>query len=429
MENPEFLWGAATSSHQVEGNNKFNDWWQWETQNKIKVPSGIACNHYQLFREDIDLISRLGHNAHRFSLEWSRFSPEKNTWNEEAFQHYEQVLIELTRRGIEPVVTLHHFTNPVWFNREGGWESREALPYFLEFVEKAVSRLGKYVRYWITINEPLIYLYHGFLGGLWPPGHQSFSVTLRAMRNLMEAHIQSYKIIHSLYEGRFRKPVWVSIAKHMSHCTPCRPDHLPDRLAVYFRNWLFNDGFLDAVWNGFVFFPGMFCEQLSGDRTLDFIGVNYYSRDFIRFSGLVNDQSIGVACDKKHHKEDVRELNQMGWEVYPEGIYHCLMRLKKFKLPVIITENGICAFHDEQRSRFIRDHVEQVARVRRDGIPVLGYLYWSLMDNFEWAYGFAPRFGIVEVDYGSQQRNIRASAYVLAETCRKLGAEISGRHT
>ncbi|MBI3313274.1 MAG: glycoside hydrolase family 1 protein, partial [Candidatus Omnitrophica bacterium] len=177
-----FLWGAATSSHQVEGNNCANDWWEWETQGKFKEPSGLACNQYDLFREDIELISRLGHNAHRFSLEWSRLEPQENQWNEDAFKHYEEIFKELKARHIEPVVTLHHFTNPVWFNQNGGWLGEKSSFYFNRYVEKAVRAFGRYVRFWVTINEPLIYLYYGFYAGEWPPGIKSYPQSLQVIR-------------------------------------------------------------------------------------------------------------------------------------------------------------------------------------------------------------------------------------------------------
>lgn len=414
-----FLWGTATSSHQVEGNNRYNDWWDWEIKGKLKEPSALACDQYRLFREDIELISRLGHNAYRFSLEWSRFEPEENQWSEEAFKHYEEIFKELRARKIEPVVTLHHFTSPVWFNQKGGWLEKTSAFYFNRFVERVARAYGKYVRFWVTINEPLIYLYHGFYAGQWPPGIKSYPDSLKVLRSLLEAHIAAYRTIHRLDEDLGR-PAYVSVAHHMTAFTPCRRHCLSDKVSVYLRNWFFNDAFFNALDTGFLFFPGIFCEFLSGSRTLDYLGVNYYTRDFTRFAGFGEERSIGAICQKGHHEDEVRQFNQMGWEVYPEGIYQVLKRLKRFRLPILITENGICASEDGQRSRFIRDHLTEVKRAQDEGLPVHGYFYWSLLDNFEWAHGFGPRFGIVEVDYKTQARKVRSSAQVLGETCRQL---------
>ncbi|MBI3313358.1 MAG: glycoside hydrolase family 1 protein, partial [Candidatus Omnitrophica bacterium] len=340
-----------------------------------------------------------------------------------AFKHYEEIFKELKARHIEPVVTLHHFTNPIWFNQNGGWLGEKSSFYFNRYAEKVVLAFGRYVRFWVTINEPLIYLYYGFYAGEWPPGIKSYPQSLQVIRAFLEAHIAAYRTIHHFYEG-LQKPVYVSVAHHMTAFTPCRRESMMDRLSVYLRNWFFNDAFFDALHTGFLFFPGIFCEFLSGSRALDFLGVNYYTRDFIRFAGLGEDRSIGGICEKGHHKHEIQEFNQMGWEVYPEGIYQVLRRLKRFGLPVLVLENGICALDDEQRSRFIRDHLAQVKRAKDEGVPVQGYFHWSLLDNFEWAHGFGPRFGIVEVDYKSQARKIRQSAQVLGETCRKLFCSI-----
>jgi len=234
-----FLWGAATSSHQVEGDNHANDWWHWERAQKVKEPSGRACNHYQKFREDFEIASKLGHTAHRFSIEWSRLEPEKGVWNNQAFDHYREVLEDLRHRGIEPFVTLHHFTNPEWFAHEGGWLNPESVNYFAKYVKRIVKALGDHVQYWVTINEPLVFLYYGYSEGTWPPGHRSFSDSMKVFRNLLLAHLKSYQAIHRHYETVLRKPVQVSIAKHMIHFTPCRKTSFKDQLITFLRDRFF----------------------------------------------------------------------------------------------------------------------------------------------------------------------------------------------
>lgn len=424
MNRLPFLWGTATSSHQIEGNNSSNDWWAWEQAGLLKEPSGLACDHYRRFREDFDICSKLGHNAHRFSLEWSRFEPRENEWNEEAFRHYEKVFEDLAARGIEPVVTLHHFTNPQWFSDLGGWTSPDTVRYFSRYTQRVVERYSKYVRIWMTINEPLVYLYHGFFAGLWPPGLKSFSEAMKVFRNQVAAHAESYQVIHRHYERIENKPVWVSFAAHLSHFTPCRPDSWLDRWTVWIRNWFANDAFIDAAVKGFLFFPGLFCEFLPAKQCLDFIGLNYYTRDFIRFHSFSGNGFVGDVCPKDHHRENVKDYNMMGWEINSDGLYHVLKRLKKYKLPILVTENGVATLDDRQRVRFIQDHLEALCRAKSEGAPVAGYLYWSLLDNFEWAHGFEPRFGVVEVDYATQERKVRKSAQVLSDLCRKIERNI-----
>ncbi len=416
-----FLWGAATSSHQVEGNNFYNDWWAWEKLGKTKDPSGTACDHYHRFREDFDLLAKLGHNAHRFSLEWSRFEPEENVWNEEAFRHYETVLRELHARNIEPIVTLHHFTNPIWFAKRGGWLRPDAPSYFERYVKKVVQVLKPYVRFWMTINEPTVLLYHGFLTGLWPPGEQSLSLAKIAFKNLLKGHGQAYFAIHDHYQNSKEKPQ-VSFAQNMSCLLPCQPSSMKDQLAVYLREWFANFLFIDAAISGFLFFPGIYCELLDFRNTLDYLALNYYSRDFVHFSGLFPARAAAGACQDIHHWNQWRERNSMGWEVFPEGLYLLLKKLKRYQLPVIISENGICTEDDTQRVRFIQDHLESVRRAQREGVDVRGYLYWSSLDNFEWDSGFGPRFGLIEVNRENQQRKIKDSAYVLSEICRKISS-------
>ncbi len=418
-----FFWGTATSSHQIEGNNSANDWWAWEQTGKLKEASGLACDHFRRFREDIDLISKLGHNAYRFSLEWSRFEPQEGVWDDEAFKYYEEIFKELHARKIEPIVTLHHFTNPQWFADQGGWLSEKASFYFNRYVSRAATAYGKWVRFWITINEPLVYLYHSFFAGLWPPGIKSYRASMKVLRHQLQAHVEAYRTIHHIYETALKTEVWVSVAAHVGHFTPCRPGSFKDRWAVFSRSWFFNELFLNAATSGFLFFPGIYSEFLSGRKSLDFIGMNYYTRDFIRFSSWFGENSLGVSCDKAHHQKEVKELSMMGWEVHPEGLYEVLLRLNRYHLPIMITENGIATQDDGQRSRFILDHLGALRRAMKHGVPVLGYFYWSLLDNFEWAHGFDPRFGIVEVDYKNQSRKIKESAQVLTENCRKIMSE------
>lgn len=411
------LWGAASSAHQVEGGNQWNDWWAWEKAGKVGEASGAACDHYHRFREDFHLARSLDHTAHRFSLEWSRLEPREGEWNEEAFRHYDEVFDALASVGLEPVVTLHHFTNPSWFAEQGGWLAPQAAEKFAAYVRRAAERYGRRVHFWITLNEPLIYIYQGFLLGRWPPGEQSVKKGFRVLREFVRAHVLAYQILH---EGAKDSECWVSIAHHMTALSPCRRNSILDRLALFSRNWFVNQLLFRALLSGFLFYPGIFCEKLPAKRTLDFLGVNYYSRDFIRFSGWRGVQQFGAVCPKGHHRGEEGELNDLGWEVYPKGIDEAASSLRGLGLPILITENGICTTDDGQRARYIEAHLRELGRARSRKIPIFGYFYWSLVDNFEWADGFRPRFGIVEVDYSTQTRRVRESAQTLSKGCEAL---------
>jgi len=414
-----FLFGAATSSHQVEGANTHNDWWDWERTGRLPFASGDACRHYERYAEDFEIASKLGHNAHRISLEWSRIEPEENRWDDAALHHYQQVIREIRRRGMEPVVTLHHFTNPLWFSRKGGWLASDAVQIFERYTAKATQFLGADVRLWITINEPMVYIYKSFFEGAWPPGVKSSHESLCVLKNMLIAHTRAWWIIHRCYESNHWGDVWVSIAKNLIQFDPCRKHLLRDRCMTRIRDWFYNDLSFDALTNGYFFFPGFAAEFLPFRDTLDFLGVNYYFRDFIRFERMTSEDPMGQICDKDHHQSEIASMTQMGWEVRPEGLYERLLALRKYKKPVLVTENGIATMDEDQRERYIADHLSYLRQAQKEGVNVWGYLHWSLLDNFEWDKGFAPRFGLVRITEEGN-REVKSSAQVLTETCRKL---------
>jgi len=395
----DFLWGASTSAHQVEGGNIHNDWWLAEQRGDLREASGQACRHYELFREDFAIAKELNHNCHRFSIEWSRIEPREGEFQASEIEHYRQVLAELKGLGLEPVVTLHHFTNPVWFSQKGGWANFKLRKYFLRFVEKIVGEFSGEVKFWITINEPLVYSSHAYLLGVWPPRERSLFKTAKVTLNMAQAHIQAYSLIHKIYRERNLSRPMVSIAANLQAFEPCRPT-LKNKLAVTLRHKWYNLYFID---------------KLKRKKTLDYIGINYYGRN------LADVESWGIShlamdtCPYNHHP---LRKNSLGWDIYPQGLYKLLICLKKYNLPVLITENGICTDDDNLRWDYIREHLEQVHKAIQDGVNVAGYIYWSLMDNFEWAEGFGPRFGLVQVDYQAQKRAIRISAKKLAEVCK-----------
>jgi len=395
----DFLWGAATSSHQVEGQNIHNDWWLAEQSGALKEVSGDACCHYELYPQDFAIAKELNHNCHRFSLEWSRIEPQEGEFNYSEIQHYHQVLAKLKSLGIQPVVTLHHFTNPAWFSQRGGWTKSELQKYFLRFVDKVVREFAAQVKFWITINEPLIYSSHAYLLGVWPPKDHSLIKTAQVTFNLAQAHIKAYRIIHKIYQEKSLEQPMVSIAANLQAFEICQPT-LKNRLALYLRHKLYNLFFI---------------EKLLRNKALDYIGINYYARNLADVRSWRMKSLLLDTCSYNHHP---LEKNSLGWDIYPQGLYKLLMALKIYNLPIMITENGICTQDDSLRWNYIQEHLVEVGRAMDQGVNVLGYIYWSLIDNFEWAQGFTPRFGLVHVDYQNQKRTIRESARKLAQVAK-----------
>ncbi len=386
-----FYWGAATSAHQIEG-GQVNDWSEWEKGNAERLAgeakdywqkwqqerfpevfqprnyiSGRACDHYHRFKEDFGIAKQLNHNAHRFSIEWSRIEPKEGRIDEKEIEHYRQVLIALKERGLEPFVTLYHWPLPNWLAEKGGWLHPKAPHYFDRYVKIISENLFDYVKFWITLNEPNIYTNNCFLRGKWPPQRKSIFKYLKVVSNLVEAHKLVYQSLHLI-----DLDCQVGIAKNN----------------IYFKRFFPFRYF----WNRY------FLNKIKDEQ--DFIGLNYYFyRDWPKKSNL--------------------PVSDLGWEIYPEGIYYVLKDLKKYNKPIYITENGLADKNDKKRTQFIKDHLIWVHKAIEEGVDVKGYFYWSLLDNFEWDKGFWPRFGLVEVDFKTFERKIRLSAKIYAQICKE----------
>ncbi len=409
-----FFWGAATASHQVEGNNH-NDWTEWEKINShrllteaekywnkwheerfgiLKIDnfiSGMACDHYNRFEEDFDLAESLGHNAHRFSIEWSRIEPTEGVFNEDEIEHYRKMLWALRERGIEPFVTLWHFTNPLWIRDITGWENKKTVEYFLRYAEKIADTLGTDIKFWIPINEPSVYSAYSYLYGAWPPQVKSVLRCNRVLKNLAKANKKVYKLLHK----KFGDKVVVGSSHNLHYHAAYRRWWFLDKLAARIVNYLRDIRILKMM-AGYV----------------DFIGLNYYYRDTVKF--VLWGGKYGIV-DIKNPNLDVSD---MGWDICPEGIYNVLLSLKKYKKPIYITENGIADAKDEKRAKFIKEHLYWTNLAIKKGVDVRGYFYWSLLDNFVWDKGFWPRFGLVEIDYNTMERKVRDSAYEYAQICK-----------
>ena len=406
-----FLWGAATSSHQVEGGNH-NNWSEWELQNAERLAheseaafkhnphwknfqsettsptnyiSGIACDHYHRYEEDFDLAQSLGHNAHRFSIEWSRIEPEEGVFNEQAIEHYRRVLLALKARNITPFVTLWHWTHPIWLEAKGGFKSKQFPFYFQRYTQKIVEALGDEVVFWITINEPGVVATHAYWKGFWPPQEKSFFACVSALRILIEAHRQAYATIKKISPH-----AKVGIATHQVAFQIARPT-LYNKFLQRIAHSFWNRWFLNCI-----------------ARYQDFIGLNFYGRNII---------------DNGFYKNPNEQQTDLGWEFSPESLYQALVELKPYNKPIYITENGLADASDELRQQFIPLALTAVHQAISDGTDVRGFLYWSFLDNFEWDKGFWPRFGLVDVDRTTLKRTIRPSAEYYAKICQENTVE------
>jgi beta-glucosidase len=397
---PGFLWGAATSAHQVEGDNRASDWWASEQAGEVPFKSGDACRHYLLFEQDFDLAKAWGHNAHRFSIEWSRLEPRRGEWDLAALDHYREVIDALRTRGIEPVVTLHHFTNPAWFAAAGGWSARRNVAHFARYVDFVAGHLGNQVRWWLTINEPTVYAKNALVAGSWPPRRRGdWAAAWRVLRNMGRAHRLAYDILH-----RHRPDARVGFAHSAPLVAPRQPPRPVDRMAASLR-----DLFLNRV-------PLRLMTGWSG-RWCDFLGLNYYCRTLVSWRPRGTAALFGADW-LEDDQGAPRAFSDLGWEIFPDGLRQQLARFARYGVPVLVTENGLATTDEQLRLEFLRSHLRSLADAVAAGVPVAGYLYWSLMDNFEWSAGTAPRFGLAATDFATQERSPRPAARYFAEVCK-----------
>jgi beta-glucosidase len=402
---PSFLFGTATSATQIEGRCETSDWARFARE-KGRVKHGdtpeVACDSWRRWREDVALQRELGMGAYRLSIEWARVAPRAGEIDHAALDEYRKMLGGLRDAGIEAMVTLHHFTLPTWLADRGGLLADGFAGRLARFAKIVVDALGDLCRLWVTINEPNVLAAHAYLLGVWPPARKNPRLAWRAQRSLLHAHDAAYR---ALKDAR-GDAVQVGVAHHLRAIEPERPSLRRDRAAAALFARVFNDAFARAV-----------IER----RTQDFLGINYYSRDLVRFSpghaaGLFVSRSVPAGAD----------VSDLGWEIYPQGLGQVVRAwAKRSGLPVYITENGIADARDTKRAAFIRSHLAELARAIADGVDVRGYLHWSLLDNFEWAEGYEPRFGLVRVDYATGERVIRESGREYARIARQRALDVS----
>ena len=378
-----FRWGTATAAHQIEGGNVNNDWWRWEHTpgSGCKESSGDCCDSWNRWREDVALLSELGFTDYRFSIEWSRIEPADGEFSTVALDHYAEVCEGLLEAGIAPVVTFHHFTTPLWLADQGGWSSPSMPDRFAAYCERAAARLDGLMARACTINEPSMVSTLGHLAGLFPPGQQDRDLRHQVNEIFVRAHREGVEAIRANAAG---VPVGITLAMS-DYQTVDGGESKRDQI----RRGM-EDVFFDAI---------------AGD---DFVGVQTYSRSRVGPGGVLGP-------------EDGVPTLVMGYEYYPESLEATIRRAWEYtkgEVPIIVTENGIGTDDDAQRIAYVRTALEGVLACIADDIDVRGYTYWSLLDNFEWAYGYGPRFGIVDCDRATFERTPKESARWLGRVAR-----------
>lgn len=408
----DFLWGGSTASHQVEGGT-YNQWTVWELENAARLAkeaenstrylspvwdeikdeatnpenyiSGKGVEHYERYEEDFELLLKLNLNAFRFGIEWSRIEPEEGKWDSHAIEHYRVYILELRRLGIKPVMNIWHWTLPVWFTDKGGFEHGRNLSHWRRFVEKVAHEYGDLLEYVITLNEPNVYTTHSYLMGFWPPAQKKIFKAGMVYYNLVRAHRQAYGILKD------KNPdLQIGIAAQLANIQAKRPRNIFDVIVTQIMRYAWNWWFLRRT-----------------RHHQDFIGLNYYFTDYY----------------KLHKRENPKvPLNDLGWYMEPEGLYPLLLRTwTHFKKPIFVSENGLADQGDDYRRWWIEETIVAMQRALSEGVELKGYFHWSLLDNFEWAQGWWPKFGLVAVDRkNGMKRTIRPSAEWLAKKIKDL---------
>lgn len=389
------LFGVATASTQIEGGNTDSNWNDWYARGEIKDGSdpARANDHYNRYREDIDLMASMNIQTYRMSLEWSRIEPKQNEFCQEALAHYAAELQYLRSKNIVVLLTLHHFNNPMWFERIGGFLNPQSSAIFLHFVQKVISTLGMYADEYVTINEPNVYVTSAYYFGEFPPGHHSLPECRTAMTNLCKAHISAYKLIHAMRRRMGFRYTKVGYASHVRVFEPRRKYNPLDICGARLMEKMFQTAIDTCAMTGVAKYPIKRDKFFEKGCYYDFIGINYYARSLVRVF------TEGAKDDAPH--------NDMGWEIYPYGIRQVTERYyQRYKKPIYITENGTPDGADAFRTKFIYDHLRELSLAKAD---VHRYYHWTFIDNFEWSDGETPRFGLVALNYETQERTLRES--------------------
>lgn len=414
-----FLWGAATSAFQIEGHIT-NDMTDWETLGKFKQNGNNpfynnAANHWLTWEKDFEILKELNVNAYRFSIEWARIEPKPGSYNKQAVKQYSAMIDRLIELNIEPVLTLHHFTHPVWFHRKSPWHKKESVERYVRYVSYILPYLEGRVRYFITFNEPLVWALAAYADAKFPPGKKSFDLMMQALYHLLQAHGKVYDIIKSRNDR-----AEVGVAKNFIVFKPFYIWNPADFAIASIAHNFFNMMILNAFEKNQLSFRLPFV--LNFEKTIDlkdkidFWGVNYYYRTFTRFKFDVN---APMQLEFKHKSGE--GLSEMGWENYSPGLLKAVKWAASTGKTVFVTENGLATEDDKKRISYLRNHLNSVHKALDSGLNLKGYFYWSFLDNYEWLIGTKARFGLVGVDYTQEyRRTLRDSGRFYAEFIRNI---------
>lgn len=391
------LLGGATAATQIEGGDENNNWARFAAEGKIydKTSPTRACDHYNRYKEDIDLMAKMGLKIYRFGIEWSRIEPKEGEFDEGVLSHYREEIEYMISKGIRPMLTLHHFTNPIWFEDMGGFTNKRSVDIYMSFASRVIDALGDLVSDYVTVNEPNVYSTNSLFYGIWPPERKSLGALVKAYSNLTACHIRAYEMIHKKREsmGFKREETLVSFANHLRVFAPKNRKNPIHRICASLSSYLFQGAITRAMMQGRCLFPVLRRKGVKRGKYYDFIGVNYYSRSTV--SGIAD----GV-------RENAPK-NDLGWEIYHEGLLELSCALyKKYGAPVFVTENGTCDNTDAFRPLFVYDQLKLISETDN---PIERYYHWSVFDNFEWREGESARFGLVRVDYETETRTVNNS--------------------
>ncbi len=427
---PKGFWlGAASAPHQIEGGLD-NDWSRWEEgyfpdgspHIRDGSRSAESARSWELWPQDIAALEDLGANSYRLGLEWSRLEPAPGVWNAEAAARYREMLLALRAKGIEPMVTVSHFSLPQWFADQGGWESEDALALFTAHCRRVGVAFGDLVDTWVTLNEPNVHALFSYATGQWPPGVQDMKRATRVYATLIRAHavaaaaLRETDLFDANDDGR---ATFIGMAHHVSLIQPASSSPLDTTIAAATDDYA-NESVPRAALTGRITLsvPGVIeiDEEVEGLKgSFDFLGLNFYYRLHVR----ADFSSMSLS---KLYVPEGNSVSDLGGEVYGDGLYRALKRYGGYPWPIYLTENGIADAADEQRPKFLRDNLRGIERAVAEGVNVGGYFYWSLTDNFEWAEGFGGKFGLYAIDFNDplRARVARPSSQVFRDAAMEL---------
>jgi beta-glucosidase len=404
-----FLWGVATSAQQVEGNCTNSDWYAWENQGKTAEKSGIACDHWHRYKEDIELIKQLGCRAYRFSIDWSKIEPQEGVFDASALLHYQDVCKDLLKEGIMPVVTLHHYTNPIWFAQKKGFEKIENGDYFVRYASHVFNTLHPYVYMWITFNSPNSYAPRAYYADICPPGVHDMQRMTTVIKNMLDAHVKTYRALKETPEG---KAAHIGMVHNIFQV---EPHGFWDKISTGYAQSLFDQAtysfFTTGKFKAYIpFTVNVTHANKQAQGALDFIGFNYYSH------GLMKNKKV------VQHPDEITTQNEL-FTVYPEGLYRAICDIsqnlaKPLKIPIYVTENGIATTSAGKRDLFFKRYLYALNHALQEGHPVQGYFVWSLMDNYEWGT-YQKQFGLFAVNYDTQKRTLKDGTDYLITMIKK----------